>query len=448
MDSIVMKFGGTSIEDSAGIERVVNIIKAHERKNPILVFSAMGKTTRNLLRCGRLSEAGNLKDAVEQMERIRDYHLGIADGLIGDTKDVKQKIESFFLEVGDHLDRIAASGTLNEKLLDSLLSFGELIATVLMERVTRERGLNTVWMDSRELIKTNSLFTRAVPDKELTYSNIRREVLPLIESNKLPLVQGFIGSTVDGETTTLGFEGSDFTATLIGSALDVSEIQIWKDVPGIMSADPVVVRNAFTIAHLSYEEASQLTISGAKVLHPRTIWPAAEKNIPIHIRSSKDPVAGGTIITSQTDRTSGIVKSIGSKNRILCLRLCCKDRDKLNENKIKSVLSDLPIRIYEIFKKRDSISIVFEDSADRDRLIGLLGQFGDTVVLDKKAVVSLIGEGISKKKGFEKIVSESLDGLFAEIIESRTSPIRCTLIVDEENLEKIVERLHRAFFGR
>ena len=289
---IVMKFGGTSIQDALCIQRVTEIVRSRLDLKPVLVFSAIGKTTRNLLNTAQMAAAGQYEQAVNEVDACCRYHLSLHKEL--SHHELSDPTESVILqycrEMKQILDSVFRESSLAPRQQDSLLAYGELMATKILTNFLNREGIPAFWMDARSLIITNTDFTRAQPVLHETEICIIRDVPSVVDEGKIPVIQGFIGSAENGETTTLGFEGSDFTASLIGSALNVSDIQIWKDVPGIMTADPDIIPNSFTVCEISYTEAEKLTQAGAKILHPDTLAPAREKAIPVHICHSRKPI--------------------------------------------------------------------------------------------------------------------------------------------------------------
>ena len=290
---IVMKFGGTSVEDAPSIERVAEIIRARLSLKPVVVVSAMGKTTRKLLQAAEASAAGDSKTTLGLVAALKTRHLSEARRLVkhSDGREVFSLAENHFDELKKLLEGLAVLGEVPPRGLDKILAYGELLSSALLTDALFERGIPARLFDARELIKTDDRYGSASPLFEVTDQLIREAIRPATENGVVPVVQGFIGSSRDGATTTLGFEGSDYTATIIGAALDAEDIQIWKDVSGLMTADPAIFPGARTVKVCSFAEAADLTYFGAKVLHPKAIYPAARKNTPVHIYNSKQPDA-------------------------------------------------------------------------------------------------------------------------------------------------------------
>jgi aspartate kinase len=445
-----MKFGGTSIQDASAIHQVVEIITRRLELVPILVFSAIGKTTRELLKMATLSAKGEVESASQVLEQIREHHFAIGNALIPDFEQspVCHRLGQDF----EDLEALSAGLTnlreLSPRSQDNILSFGELMATEMMTAVLRQVGIRSRLMDSRDLILTDERFTHARPLKEKTYQRIQKAVRPVVDSGDIPVLQGFIGSSSQGVTTTLGFEGSDFTAALIGAALEVSVIQVWKDVPGIMSADPAVCPEAFTIPTLTFDEASELSYLGAKILHPDTIEPAREKGIPVHIGFVKEPDQKSTVISLSSDSSTRTVKSI-TYQKPLCVLQIHSHHLVSSYDFIKSIFDILdreritPIataiseaRIALAVRPFDQMDLVMED----------LRQFGKVSCTDGKATVSVVGEKLDMTGQFAASVFQHLDQGCMEMLSYGASPNQLTLVVNEHDVEQVVNRLHELFF--
>src|SRR5437762_1986050 len=282
---IVMKFGGTSVEDAPSIERVTEIIRERLNRQPVIVVSAMGKTTRKLLQAAEPSAAGDAKTTLGIVAALKTRHSSEARRLVKhpDGREAFALIEKHFDELKKLLEGLAVLGEVPPRGLDKILAYGELLSSALLADSLFERGIPARLFDARELIKTDDRYGSASPLFDVTDQRIRDAIRPALDSGVVPVLQGFIGSSRDGATTTLGFEGSDYTATILGAALDAEDIQIWKDVSGLMTADPEIYSRARTVKLCSFAEAAELTHFGAKVLHPKAIQPAARKNIPVHI---------------------------------------------------------------------------------------------------------------------------------------------------------------------
>ncbi|MBW2557240.1 MAG: aspartate kinase [Deltaproteobacteria bacterium] len=447
---IVMKFGGTSIEDIASIERVVEIIHSRLERHPVVVNSAMGKTTRKLLDIARFSAEGMDEQALSHLDEIREYHFDMARGLTSDFEDsdVRTTLERYFEELQRLLGGLSVLRELTPRTQDRILSYGELVATTIIAAALQRRGINARWLDARNFIITDERFTRARPLDDLTCRGIQEEVRPLVLSGCVPVIQGFIGFTRSGATTTLGFEGSDFTAALVGSALDVSEIQIWKDVNGIMTADPGIFAGARTIKNISFEEASELTFFGAKVLHPGTIEPAHRKNIPVGIYNSRQPDTGGTTITEQAKKGRDLIKSIAYKMPVRIVNIT-QDSHANPAGFLRSVFDILDrerITPSVVTTAGTEVAMVIDASEDMERAIEALECLGAVKIAGNKATISMVGENIRTSRDFTSILFRNLEGMNIDMSAHGASPISCTFVIDESDIPSTIARLHEAFF--
>ena len=447
-----MKFGGTSIEDASTIKRVVQIVSSHLDQKPVLVFSAMGKTTRHLLAVAQLAADGVVREAVAKLNEIVRNHFKVARTLIPnfEPSDTKTKLEEYFEELQEWIDSLSHLSELPLCKQDKILSSGELMATAIMASVFREHGIDAELLDARNLIITDEKFSRAKPLEETTYRRIREVIQPLLESNRLPIMQGFIGSTSEGKTTTLGFEGSDYTATLVGAALDAEDIQIWTDVSGIMTADPSVVRGTRTVKTFTYEEAAELSFFGAKVLHPSTIEPARRKEIPVHIFNTKRPHDTGTLITSSSNHGTNLVKSIASTQPLDIL--CIQEHQKASSyGFLKSVFDILDrecIIPVGIKTEKSSLSLAVRSSEITKGLVDDLNKLGKVSITRGKASVSLVGENLRPARDFAATVFQNLNGIHVDMVAETASPINFTFVVDEVDVRSVITRLHSSFFKK
>ena len=245
---IVMKFGGSSVKDAASIDRVIKIIQQHLPLNPVIVVSAMGKTTRNLLGAGALAAEGKTEEALGRLAAIEAYHHAELSQLVDDHRNSFSSMAKYFSETHDLVKGLAILKEFSPRSQDAMAAYGELLSSAILAAGLDSRGVKVQLLDSRTLMITDDHFTAAEPIEETAQERMCAALLPELDRGRTPVMQGYIGATLAGATTTLGFEGSDFTAAFVGAALDVKAIQIWKDVPGLMSADPAVIPEAQTIS--------------------------------------------------------------------------------------------------------------------------------------------------------------------------------------------------------
>jgi aspartate kinase len=461
---IVMKFGGTSVEDAASIERVVEIIKAREQLRPAIVVSAMGKTTSRLLQAAEASAAGDNRTNLAIVADLKTRHTSEARRLVKNgAEPVFGLIEKYFEELKKLLEGLAILGEVPPRGLDKILSYGELLSSAIVAGALCERGIRARLLDSREFIKTNDRYGQASPIMEITNRKIREMIAPVIESGEAPVIQGFIGSTREGATTTLGFEGSDYTATLVGAAMGADDIQIWKDVSGLMTADPALFADARTVKVCTFTEAAELTYFGAKVLHPKAIHPAARKNIPVHIYNSKRPAAVGTAISASVQPCANLIKSIAYKRPVTLIRAAAAYAESA-EHAAADVSPDdfLKAVLDRLARKRaqplitaaaaTSVAVVIDSHAlkegDERDLIEEIEAFGRASVESNKAIVTLVGEELRGAPSISGRIFNAIDEIGPGLISHGSSPIAINFIVGYDQVEDVIERLHKVFFGQ
>jgi aspartate kinase len=305
---IVMKFGGSSVESASAIQRVAAIVKGSLAEQPVVVVSAIGKTTNRLLHIAEFAAQGDALTAWRKLLALEADHLQIAAKL---GIDVDAGIERLFGELRGNVLEIAGLGSLSPELWDRVASFGERLSSLIVAAAFQKAGVPSKHLDSRALIVTDANHTQAAPLFVETYAKIRRAI-PCVDRSLVPVLGGFIASTEDGTPSTLGRGGSDYTASLVGAAINAAEIQIWTDVDGMLTCDPRVMEGGLCLETITYEEAERMASLGAKVLHPETVAPARKHRVPVTIRNSRNPFHPGTLISSVAV-TNGVVKSIATQ---------------------------------------------------------------------------------------------------------------------------------------
>ena len=458
---IVMKFGGTSVEDAASIERVAEIIRGRLSLQPVVVVSAMGKTTRKLLQAAEASASGDGRTTLALVADLKTRHVSEARRLVKNSseREVFSLIEKFFDELKKLLEGLAILGEVPPRGLDKILSYGELLSSAIVADALAERGIPARLLDSREFIKTDDRFGGASPLFDITDDKIRRAIAPVIEREGVPVLQGFIGSTRGGATTTLGFEGSDYTAAIVGAAMNASDIQIWKDVSGLMTADPAVFAGARTVKVCTFAEAADLTYFGAKVLHPKAIHPAAQKNIPVHIYNSKRPDDTGTWISATAPPCANLIKSIAYKRPVTIINakgesITDGSRATPPEDFLKTLLETMSKhRAQPIITAVSASSAVLAvdsreltDGRGRD-LLDDISRFATASLESNNAIVSIVGEDLRSDTKVAGRVFKAIDEIQLGLILHGSSPITMSFIVSQSDVEAVIARLHEVFFG-
>lgn len=317
---IVMKFGGSSVESASAIARVASIVRSHLKQQPVVVVSAMGKTTDRLLEIASLAVRNDTRLLWKKLDELQYFHFQEAEKLLlhGPVlQNLQDSLRDSFCSLRLTLtDMMAAGGGLTPLLKDEIASYGERLSSLVVAAALCGLGIRSTHLDSRKVIVTDGQHTRATPMFPETNARVRRYIFA---ADGVVVMGGFIGATQAGVTTTLGRGGSDFTASIVGAAIDAQEIQIWTDVDGMLTCDPRVLTNGCLIKTISYGEAAEMARWGAKVLHPDTVMPAIQGEIPIVIRNSRRPQVDGTRISAHPERCKNPVKGVACMSDILLL---------------------------------------------------------------------------------------------------------------------------------
>jgi len=442
----VLKFGGTSVENSKKIDGVLDIAFSQIDKAPVLVSSATGKTTNTIEIIIDYAVNGDKAEAIHLTEEIRDRHLKIAEEFL--SGGILESAHADIIELISQFSSLVKGLTLlhecSPRSRDALLSFGELLSTRLIASRAIERGMKTELLDSRQLIVTDENFNAAIPDREITDKSIRERVNP--EAGKLIITQGFISSTEKGVTTTLGRGGSDYSATIIGSALSAEEVQIWTDVDGIMTSDPRIVKGAKTIKSITYSEAGELAFFGAKVVHPATIQPAVKQQIPVWVKNSLNPSAPGTAILPVVDDRG--VKAITGKKAVTVVSIASSNM--LNAygflKNIFTIFDRYKTSVDLISTSEVSVSMTIENPDRVDLIVQELEEMGTVNVEFNKAIICLVGQELWKDSVFVSRVFGSLNGTPIRMISLGASDTNLSIVVPEDKMNETIQSLHDEFF--
>ncbi len=449
---IVMKFGGTSVESAQAIQRVVGIIAARVDRKPVVVVSAMGHTTDHLLAIMEAASQGRRGEALEKLSHLEQSHQHEASRVA--AEEDRPKVEAFlaehYAELAELIKGLAALGECTKRTVDAVSSFGERISSFVLTLALRANGIQAAHVDSRQVIVTNDRFGEAAPLLDLTRARLSATVPPLVEEGNVVVMGGFIASTEKGVTTTLGRGGSDFTASLVGAALGVEEVQIWTDVDGVLTADPTMLPDAHRLRVLSFGEASELAYFGAKVLHPSTMLPAVKSNIPVRVLNSRRPEGEGTLIISETPPSAAVVKSIAYKENITVV-------DILSTRMLMA--HGFLARIFDVFERHAtsvdmvttsevSVSLTVDHPERLPDIVGELEAFAQVSLTPRQAIVCVVGEKIRYTPGVAAKVFQALNGINVRMISVGASRLNISLVIDEHDLHAAVEALHQAFFAQ
>jgi aspartate kinase len=440
---IVMKFGGTSVESAEAIERIAGIVRERIARRPVVVVSAMGKTTNKLLAIADAAVMGRRDEALQRLGELHRFHRDEARGL-----GVDDQIDAHFQELAELVKGIAVMGEMTPRANDAVSAFGERLSSVIVTARFRALGIDAVQLDSRSVIVTDRRHTQAAPIFAETYKRLCGTI-PALAANHVVVMGGFIASTEDGVTSTLGRGGSDYTASIVGAGIGAEEIQIWTDVDGMLTSDPTILPGGYRVKQCSFAEAAELAYFGAKVLHPATVLPAIEKNIPVRILNSRRPQVEGTLITAEAPRSSSPIRSIACKRNITLVNIV-STRMLMAHGFLK--------RIFEIFDRYEtpvdmlatsevSVSLTIDNTRSLPAITKEIEEFADVTVEDSQAIVCMVGDNIRHTPGVASRAFAALKNINVRMISQGASLLNISLVVAAADLKSAVESLHQEFFA-
>ncbi len=453
-DIVVMKFGGTSVEDATAMLRTARIVAGRRVKGlkPVVVVSAMSKVTDQLLACAAAASAGrgDREAALDITSRLRTRHLQTASQLVAGERlaALQQNIDHAFDSLDELVRGIAILRELTPRTADLIVSYGERLSSVMVTAAFAGHGLPSTHIDARDVILTDNHFGKATPDQPAIEQALLTQVLPLIDRGEIPVMGGFIGCS-EGITTTLGRGGSDYTGALVGGGLHAGAIEIWTDVDGIMTTDPRICPDALRVKSISFEEAAELAYFGAKVLHPATILPAVQKNIPVWVLNSRNAENEGTVITAMPPSCSSPFKSIAVKKRLTIVDIVAS-RMLLAHGFLKLV--------FDVFDKHGcaidmvstsevSISVTVDSREALPAISADLSKIADVKFEGAKALVCLVGEDIRGQAGVAAQVFGAVSHINMRMISQGASEINMSFMINEHDVQDAICALHRQFFS-
>ena len=446
---IVCKFGGTSVADAAAIGRVIEIIDGKRNLQPVVVVSALGGATNMLLDIANKAANGELLTALQLVEQLRDRHLREATALLHGSSEA----EELALDIGATFDELAhlaeafkTLGYLTPRSLDAVAAIGELLSSQIVAAAFRRQGYPAVFVDARDVMRTDDFFTKAEPDLEGIRQASQERLVPHLQQGRIPVMGGFVGATAARVTTTLGRGGSDYSASLIGAAIDATAIEIWTDVDGMLTADPRVIPAAQLIERISFDEAAELAAFGAKVLHPATIAPAVQRGIPVYVFNSRNPAAKGTMIAFDAPRLP--VRAIAGKRATTMV--------KLRSSRMLLAPGFLR-RVFEVFETHRtsvdvvttsevSVSVTLDDASNLAAILQDLAAFGDVSVSPRAGLLAIVGAGISDSGHAMAKAVAALGDIPVHMASLSATGINFTLVIDDEHVVPAMQRLHATFF--
>lgn len=444
---IVMKFGGSSLESGESIGRVTRIVRSQLSRKPVVVVSAMGKTTDRLVELSDEAERGHSYMVWKRLKDLQEFHLEEAAKVI--DGDAFHSLEHSLRRQFSHLCRLIfettdEGGEFTPALRDEITSLGERVSSEIMTAALNSAGVAALHLDARKVILTDDRHTHATPLYWETYAKLRR-VIPYRAQHHTVVMGGFIGATATGATTTLGRGGSDLSASIVGAGISAEEIQIWTDVDGMLSCDPRILDGGYRLKCISYDEATSMATAGAKVLHPATVLPAIRQRIPLAIRSTRRPECEGTKITASAGFCTNPVKSIACKPEVTVLELRRQGGAPGLAESLGQLCESYGLTPELIAQSGDIVYLAVKSHCRFDHLQMKLDACVEVRVRTGQCLITLIGEGAQKPAAAARTVG-ALESSDAIVVKDDRSPLALMVMVPQRDLHKSVEALHREFF--
>jgi aspartate kinase len=443
---VVMKFGGTSVEDAHAIRRVVRIVRSRLNFRAVVVVSALAGVTDELLRLGRVAEKGELFQP--GVAELQARHEQIARDLL--AEEAYQRLcadfAKEFADLAALLCEVAAAGKLSLRLQDRLLGFGECLSSQLVTATLAQDRVEAVLVDSRSCIVTDEHHTQASPLLVESNWRLQQTLHPILDKRYVPVLGGFLGASKSGVPTTLGRGGSDLSATIVGAALHACRVEIWTDVDGVMSADPNLCPDARLIRKMSFDEAAELAHFGARVLHPATLFPVAKKNIPVYVLNSRTPDLGGTEIVAHC-QSGGGVRAVTAKRSIAAVEIACLatlDTDFLQD--IYSAFERHHCAVELMSWSHGKASLLVSSTAALPSVAAELQHKASLRWENHKALICLVGENIRRQPEIASQVFAAVSDIDVRMVCQSASDRTISFLVDESRAEESVQRLHGLFF--
>ena len=463
---ITMKFGGTSVGDIRQLREITEIVRACGTQRPVVVASAMSGITDLLLSTAHAALRNETEKVKEAIETLSKKHSQIAEALVT-RSDIRDKMLGYNARLIDLLNSIYQGvGWLSElspRSLDTIASFGERFSCAQIAAVFEDADIPAEYVDARKLILTDANFGQASVDFAATGTNIQKALKPIVKKNIVPVVTGFIAATKEGITTTLGRSGSDYTAAIVGSALRCEEIWIWTDVDGVMTADPRRVSGARHLPEISYREAAEMSYFGAKVIHPKTMLPAIENNIPIRIKNTFNPSHPGTLISGKASSDAGVVKNVTSIDDLALVAIegngmigvpgvaarvfTALAHDGVNVMMISQASSEHNICLVIPRKDQRRAADALQNEFAKDmaaKIIDGIRMRGDV------AIIAVVGDGM---RGVPGIAGKTFTAVAREnvsiiAVAQGSSELNISLLVDQDDVIRAVQAIHDEFMGK
>ena len=448
---IVMKFGGTSVANFEAITRAIFIIGGRLDKKPVVVVSALSKVTDLLYRISDSAASGNAAQMKELLAQLRERHVNLTSELLLQSPMLKEEALAKVNGICDSLDELAgavcAVKELSSRNKAIIISKGEYLSSTIICYAMNAKGIRTGFMDARNMIITEGDHLKGEPIVNEIVSRVPDIVNEAYKGMDAVITQGFVSSGLNGDPMVLGRGGSDYSASLIGMAIDAERIEIWTDVDGVRSADPRVVENTRYLEKISFEEAAEMAHFGAKVLHPLTIEPAVKKSIPIHVLNSMNPSGQGTAILRNEYIEDG-VKSVSFKENIRVINIFSTKMINTSGflRRVFEIFSESKVSVDLISTSEANISVTVDSSENVAQVVAELSEFADVIVDDDKSQVSVIGKNIVRLNGMLKKTFAPLKRCNVYMISQGASFVNISFVVDREEVIEVVKDLHHHLF--
>jgi aspartate kinase len=447
---VVLKFGGTSVADAAAILRLVDIVRRASAP-PVVVVSALGGATDRLLGLAAQAAAGDAAGARDSIAQLYARHVEVAD-VVADPV-LRAEVTAFLTRQFDELTRVVGALSVLEdappRWLDVVAATGELCSSRIVAAALSSQGVPATWIDARAVMVTTDAFTEAAPLIDETTARAATHITPVVSAGAVPVVGGFVGATRQGVTTTLGRGGSDYSAAILGAALDASEIQIWTDVDGMLTADPRLVPEARLVPALSFDEAAELAFFGAKVLHPSTILPAVAKNIPVRILNSRQSTAPGTLITATRPATGQPLTALASKRYVTVVDIASTRMLAAHGflHRLFGVFEKYATSVDVVTTSEVSVSLTVDDARRLPQILAELSVFAQVTREDQMAVLCAVGEGIAGTPALLGRLLHALGPVPIRMLSQAAERRNVTLVIRDADLPAALGRVHTEFFS-
>lgn len=448
---LVIKFGGTSVGDADRVANAIDIVAERRQQKPIVVVSALSGVTNNLVDASEAACAQDPKRVAQIIAAVKQRHEDVALRLVQQKSDffesfIKQ-LDKQIEEIDTILRGIALLGEITPRARDKVMSIGEKLSSVLFAYTMMMRSLPADHVHSEQVIWTDDRFGGATPNMDLTREAAKRVLLPLLERNRIPVMGGFIGRTEAGATTTLGRNGSDYSAAIVAAAIGADEVQIWTDVDGLLTCDPRVVPSARVIDRLSFDEAAELASFGAK-LHPRTLEPAMAANIPVRVLNTHNPASPGTLISRVVENAQSGPRSIARKKGVAVVNIT--SNTMLGTHgflaRLFAAFEKLAISVDLITTSEVSVSVTVDEKHDLDKLAERLREVADVAIEDNQCIIAVVGTNLLADSRVGARVFEALRGMRVKMVSLGRSGLNLSLVVDDAEADRAVESIHHALF--